>query len=67
MIKKSDIVMLGINSGVAGTLLGGLMFGIGLCLVAAGAHIGWLLLLPAAPAGGMVGWLLGRQLARRLP
>ena len=66
MIKKSDIVMLGINSAVAGSLLGGLMLGLGLSLVAAGANIGWLLLLPAAPAGGMVGWLLGRQLARKL-
>jgi hypothetical protein len=66
MIKNSDIVMLGINAGVAGTLLGGLLFGLGLSLVATGANIGWLLLLPAAPAGGMVGWLLGRQLARRL-
>lgn len=66
MIKPNDIVMLGINAAVVGSLLGGLMLGIGLSLVAAGANIGWLLLLPAAPAAGMVGWLLGRQLARRL-
>lgn len=66
MIKRSDIVMLGINAAVVGSLVGGLMLGIGLGLVAVGANIGWLLLLPAAPAAGMVGWLLGRQLAKRL-
>ncbi|MBC7637498.1 MAG: hypothetical protein H7251_18085 [Acetobacteraceae bacterium] len=66
MIKRSDIVMLGINAAVVGSLVGGLMLGIGLGLVATGANIGWLLLLPAAPAAGMVGWLLGRQLAKRV-
>ena len=66
MVEKSDIVMLGINAGVVGSLLGGMLLGLGLALVGAGANIGWLLILPAAPAAGMVGWLLGRQLARKL-
>ena len=30
------------------------------------AHIGWLLLLPAAPVGGLLGWWLGRRAARPL-
>lgn len=66
MIKKSDIIMLGLNAGVLGSLVGGLMLALGLSLVAQGAHIGWLLLLPAAPVGGLLGWWLGRRAARPL-
>ena len=66
-MKKSDIIMLGLNAGVVGTLVGGLMFGLGLSLVAAGAHIGWLLLLPAAPIGGLLGGWMGKRAARQLP
>jgi hypothetical protein len=67
MIKRSDIVYLGLASGVIGSLVGGMMLGVGMALIIAGAPIGWLLLLPAAPAGGIPGWLLARRLARSLP
>ena len=67
MIKRSDIVYLGLASGVIGSLVGGLMLGVGMSLVIGGAPIGWLLLLPAAPAGGVPGWLLAKRLARSLP
>ena len=67
MISRSDILMLGISSGVTGGLIGGLMLGVGMNLIVAGANIGWLLLLPAAPLSGVVGWVLARRLAAQLP
>ncbi len=66
MITRGDIIVLGLSAGVIGSLVGGLMLGIGMNLVIAGANIGWLLLLPAAPAGGIVGLVLGRRLAGRM-
>jgi hypothetical protein len=36
-------------------------------LVVQKAHIGWLLILPGAPLGGGIGYLLARKLARQLP
>ena len=66
MIKRGDILMLGITAGVTGGLIGGLMLGIGMNLVVAGANIGWLLLLPAAPLSGVVGWVLAKRLAAQL-
>ncbi len=54
-------------AGVTGSLVGGLMLGLGLGLLVQGAHIGWLLLLPAAPVGGMLGYLLARKLVTNMP
>jgi hypothetical protein len=67
MIKRGDIVFLGLSAGVIGSLVGGLMLGVGMSLIIGGAPIGWLLLLPAAPAGGIPGWILAKRLARALP
>ncbi|MEI7711456.1 MAG: hypothetical protein WCI94_08485 [Rhodospirillales bacterium] len=66
MIERSDIIWLGVSAGVTGCLIGGMMLGIGMNLIVGGAHIGWLLLLPAGPAGAIPGWLLAKKLARRL-
>ena len=66
MITRADIIWLGLSSGVAGGLVGGLLLGIGMNLVVAGANVGWLLLMPAAPLSGVIGWLLGRKLAKQL-
>ena len=66
MIERSDIIWLGVAAGVTGSLIGGLMLGIGMNLIVAGANIGWLLLLPAGPAAAIPGWLLARKLAARL-
>jgi hypothetical protein len=66
MINRSDIIWLGVAAGVTGSLVGGMMLGIGMDLIIAGAPIGWLLLLPAAPAAALPGWLLARKLAREL-
>lgn len=67
MIKRGDILFLGLASGVIGCLVGGMMLGVGMSLIIGGAPIGWLLLLPAAPVGGVPGWILAKRLAARLP
>ena len=66
MVNRSDIVWLGIASGVGGSLVGGMMLGIGMDLIVNGQPLGWLLLLPAAPVSAVPGWLLGRRLAGQL-
>ncbi len=66
MVTRGDILVLGISAGVSGGLIGGLLLGIGLGLVVAGANVGWLLLIPAAPISGVVGWVMARRLARQL-
>lgn len=65
-VSRADILVLGLTAGTIGSLVGGLMLGIGLGLVVNGAHAGWVLVLPAAPAAGGVGYLLARRLARQL-
>jgi hypothetical protein len=66
MIQRSDIIWLGVASGVIGSLVGGMMLGIGLDLLVNGEPHGWLLLLPGAPVSAIPGWLLARRLARQL-
>lgn len=67
MITREEILVLGLTAGVVGSLVGGLMLGVGLSMAVSGSHAGWLLVLPAAPLSGMFGWLLARKLAKRLP
>lgn len=67
MVTRAEILVLGLTAGVLGSLLGGLMLGVGLGLAVNGAHIGWLLMLPAAPLSGLLGYVLARRLARQLP
>jgi hypothetical protein len=66
MISRGDIIWLGISSGVTGGLVGGLMLGIGMDLAVNGQPLGFLLIVPGAPASGLIGWLLSRRLARQL-
>jgi len=66
MIQRSDIIWLGVASGVIGSLVGGIMLGIGLDLLVSGEPHGWLFLLPGAPVSAIPGWLLARRLARQL-
>jgi hypothetical protein len=66
MINRSEIVWLGIASGVSGCLIGGMMLGIGMDLIVNGQKLGWLLLLPGAPVSAIPGWLLARKLAQQL-
>lgn len=67
MVTRSDILVLGLTAGVIGSVTGGLLLGIGMGLVVQKAHIGWLLILPGAPLGGGIGYLLARKLAKQLP
>lgn len=66
MVTREEILVLGLTAGVLGSLVGGLMLGIGLGLAVNGAHIGWALVLPAAPVSGMLGYLLAKRLAKQL-
>jgi hypothetical protein len=66
MITRSDVLYLGLAAGVIGSLVGGMMLGIGMNLIVAGAPAGWLLLLPAAPVGAVPGWILAKRLARQM-
>jgi len=67
MVTRGDILVLGLTAGVIGSVTGGMMLGIGMGLVVQKAHIGWLLILPGAPLGGLIGYLLARRLAKQLP
>jgi hypothetical protein len=67
MVKREDILWLGVAAGVGGSLVGGMMLGTGMGLVVQGAHIGWLLILPGAPVAGLMGYMLAKRLAGRLP
>ena len=66
MVSRSDIIWLGVASGITGSLIGGLMLGIGMDLIVNDQPWGWLLLLPAGPIAALPGWLLARKLARQL-
>ena len=65
-VTREEILVLGLTAGTVGSLVGGLMLGIGLGLVVNGAHAGWVLVLPAAPVAGLLGYVLARKLARKL-
>jgi hypothetical protein len=66
MIKRSDVIWLGVSASVTGCLVGGMMLGIGMDLIVNGQPWGWLLLAPGPPVSAVPGWLLARALARRL-
>ena len=67
MVTRADILVLGLTAGVVGCLVGGLMLGVGLGLVVNRVHAGWVLVLPAAPVAGMLGYVFARKLAKQLP
>ena len=66
MITRSEIIWLGVSAGVTGSLVGGMMLGIGMDLIVNGQPLGWLLLLPGAPVSAVPGWLLARRLAQQI-
>jgi len=66
MVGRSEIIWLGVASGVSGCLIGGMMLGIGMDLIVNGQPLGWLLMLPGAPVSAVPGWLLARRLAQQL-
>ncbi len=67
MIKRSDIIWLGLSSGVTGGLIGGMMLGIGIAMMIEGIYAGLLLICIGGPASGLIGWLMARRLAKQLP
>jgi hypothetical protein len=66
MITRGDIIWLGVSAGVIGSLVGGMLLGIGISMILEGQPLGWLLLLPGAPAAAIPGWLLATRLAKQL-
>jgi hypothetical protein len=66
MIQRSDIIWLGVSAAVTGSLVGGLMLGIGLAMVVNHIYGGFLFIIPGAPAAGLIGWLLSRRLAAQV-
>jgi hypothetical protein len=66
MVSRGDIIWLGVAAGVSGGLIGGIMLGIGLGLIVNGQPLGWLIMLPGAPASALVGWIMARRLAAQL-
>ncbi|MBO0710612.1 MAG: hypothetical protein J2P47_04950 [Acetobacteraceae bacterium] len=66
MVQRSDILWLGVAAGEGGGLVGGLMLGIGLGLIVNGQPLGWLIMLPGAPASALPGWIMARRLAEQL-
>ncbi len=67
MIKRGDIIWLGLSAGVTGGLIGGMMLGIGMAMMIEGLYAGLLLICIGGPASGLIGWLLARRLAKQLP
>jgi len=66
MIERSDIIWLGVASGLAGGLVSGILLGVGIALVISRHAAGWLLMLPAAPAGALPGWIMALRLGGQL-
>jgi len=66
MIQRQDIIWLGVSAGVTGGLVGGLMLGIGLAMAVNHINLGFVFIIPGAPASGLIGWILARKLAKQL-
>ena len=66
MVNRGDIVWLGIASGVMGSLVGGMMLGIGMDLIVNGQPWDGCCCSPGAPVSAVPGWLLARRLVRQL-
>ncbi len=66
LVRREEIIWLGLGAGVSGGLVGGLMLGLGLNLVVLGQPLGWLLLLPGAPVSGLIGWVMARRLVNQM-
>ncbi len=65
MATREEILILGLTAGVVGSLTGGLMLGLGLGMVSQNVHAGWLLVLPAGPIAGLLGYALARRLVKQ--
>jgi len=66
MITRGDIIWLGVAAGTSGGMIGGMMLGIGMDLMANGQPLGLVLIVPGAPVSALIGWLMARRLAQQL-
>jgi len=66
MGMREEILLLGLSAGILGALVGGLMLAVGLGMVTQNAHAGWVLVIPAAPVAGWIGYALGKRTLKRL-
>ncbi len=66
MVTRQDIIWLGVSAGVTGGLTGGLLLGVGLAMVVNHVNLGFILIIPGAPASSLIGWILARNLAKQL-
>ena len=66
MAHPRDIVWLGIAAALSGCLSGGILLAIGIGLVLSGKLAGVLLVCAGPPVSLLIGWLMGRRLAREL-
>ncbi len=67
MIKRGDVIWLGVSAGVTGGLIGGMLLGIGMAMMIEGLYAGLLLVCIGGPASGLIGWLMARRLAQQIP
>ncbi|WP_232480008.1 MULTISPECIES: hypothetical protein [Roseomonas] len=63
---REEILLLGLSAGVLGALVGGLMLAVGLGMVTQNAHAGWVLVIPAGPIAGWIGYAMGKRTLKRL-
>ena len=66
MIKRGDIIWLGVASGVTGGLIGGMFLGIGMAMMLSGVYFGLVLICIGGPSSALIGWLLARRLAKQV-
>ncbi len=64
MVSRRDIIWLGIAAALSGSLIGGILLAAGIALVMSGRHAGIVLVCAGAPVSVLIGWLMGRRLAR---
>ena len=64
MVTREEIVTLGIAASLSGSVVGGIMLGAGIALALGGRLAGLALVCAAAPVSVLIGWLMGRRLAR---
>ena len=63
MVTRGEIIWLGVAAGTTGGLIGGMLLGAGLYVVAEGHASGMISICIGGPVSGLIGWLMARRLA----
>jgi len=66
-VTQADVLWLGLSAAVMGSLVGGLMLGIGMAMVIERVMVGLVLIVPGVPIAGGIGYFMARRLAKRFP